>query len=371
MEFTSTPTPSSNKNCEESVGVGQSSDADVKPEAVSADVSAEATVSSARRKRKYTKRTAEEKNSKQTICEWKDISQHNKVVVSMNTAIFQQDVVIRQANGTFMRNFGFTNSTLMTPVDSYVNKLGAIEPAVAMGIPFRNIIGDTRLTMDLDYWTPPAECPTSNAVLTNVMHSIASGTYDGFYCTLVDSCNRPMFCYLQCTPILANEPAAGAGAMKTAERGHRAESAVAAAATAAVQVKVQNTLWAVLTIHCASQIGCAIQFGMGHGLRAHQTYSTEVFQAFKLVLAPPDAAAAKSDPDPDPESEAGSGPIGRTNEAKSLRDFTSVDEDQDDGRSSPGCSDQDHVLSLENPCPVHLRRFGNVGLLGINCSDQK
>jgi hypothetical protein len=229
-------------------------------------------------KRKYAKRKAEDKNRikfKPISCEWHNILAQNKLVVSMNTEIFQQDVVIRQANAVFLQNFGFINAAHAA---GDVNARAEPQPRGAIGLPFRALIGDTPMTMDLDKcmlekWTLPVECPTSNRVLTNVTHSMTSGTNTSFFCTLVDSCNRPMFCHMQCVPIINHGNSSKATKPET-----KPDNYVNSQST---KEKIQNIFWAVLTIHCASQIGCAMQFGIGYGLKPNQRYSDEVKQAFR------------------------------------------------------------------------------------------
>jgi len=343
---------------------------DVKPEPVSADIPAGDKRDSSGdppRKRKYTKRTAEEKNPKQTLsCEWKDISQHNKIVVSMNTGIFQQDVIMRQANGTFLKNFGFTglDSAYTEPNNRGVgaNKLSMNEPSGAMDLPLRTIIGDKRLTRDIDNCIPPPECPTSNRVLTNVMHAMTTGTNTSFFCTLVDSCNRPMFCHLQCVPIAANKHTLKV-LKSEKEQGRETETETEAErddhsiVDAASPGKAQQVFWAVLTIHCASQIGCAMQFGIGYGLKANQTYSEEVEQAFKRTHEiNPKGGVARTRSTP--------GTIGMVDSVQRNGDNAALveagyDNSRQDVRMREKFVDNvDQVESIDNPCPMHLRTFG-------------
>ena len=229
-------------------------------------------------KRKYVKRKAEDKIKFQPVSsDWQNNLADNKLVVSMNSGIFQQDVVIHQANAAFMQNFGFKDAAYVAGVAYNAACDNCIEQRGAVGLPFRALIGDTPLKMSSEKWglelTPPLECPTSNRVLTNVMHSMASGVNTSFFCILLDSCHRPMFCHLHCVPI-ANPTLPLKATKLEIDSGNQA-------AFLSTHENVQSIFWAVLNIRCASQIGCAMQFGIGYGLKTHEEYSEEAKQAFK------------------------------------------------------------------------------------------
>ena len=183
-------------------------------------------------KRKYIKRRVDERiKLKPVLNEWKDVLEPNKVLVSMNTAIFQQEIIMHNANKSFMLNFGFL-SKLSDSGFGYID----------LNTPFKCLIGSGPLTKNLEKCIIPTECPTNPHVLIDIMHSMICGIATNFFCVLVDKDNQPMFCHLQCAPITKN-------------------------AQNTVFTDVPDSCWAMLTIQNASQIGSALHYGSTYGLK--------------------------------------------------------------------------------------------------------
>jgi hypothetical protein len=260
-------------------------------------------------------------------CRWVDALHPNKMLVSMSTAVFKQDVTIREYNDLFSMNFGFlspilenesleTLSAASSPSPS-LQDAKVIQDTSLIGRPLRRIIGDRGFRNSDDELASGIGCPSSPRILINIMHSMTSGKECSFYCAMRHRNGLPIMCHLQCVPLgrgrlspggFTNDDCAANSQVNFVDSGARSAPEVC---------------WALLNIHAASLVAGAIQQGVGFGLPWSTFKCNEIIQMKDASQAPSNV----------------------------LMPTTANDGDKGDDASSLS-------LSLDNPCPLHERAFG-------------
>ena len=130
-----------------------------------------------------------------------------------------------------------------------------------VGLPLQQIIDDKGKRETEDDLTYTIGCHSSHRIVTNIMHSMTSGSACTFYCTLLSSDETPLLCHLQCVPL-----AGGQGLCTVPDILDNSLSAVSPSSN--TLLAPSEECWAMLNIHFSSLVAGAAYHGYGYGLDA-------------------------------------------------------------------------------------------------------
>jgi len=213
---------------------------------------------------------------------WSDL-RPSKLVVSMETGIFKQELKMRYANKTFKDNFAWKEVSKRHRRSS--SSSSTLKHTI-WNTPLDAILGIKPIQRSGSGWIwPDEDCVTSAQVANSIRHSMLGNKITSFYSVLVRFDGYPVCCYVQCTPLSQfnndeeinstnkhNEFISTSNSKNKSKRQEKDEEEDDDALLSNKIIRSEfggtdknDTVWATLTIYHASQIGCAQQYGYGYG----------------------------------------------------------------------------------------------------------